>query len=116
MSYRTFERRGLVETWRGPAAVFAWDIIKGDIASVEASLAEGEEVEVDLVAWEGQKVSGKDVGLQAVRVTGVGGKPVRGAKMVERGRVLVEKEVGEVVRWSTREGDGMLKGWFSNQL
>ena len=110
VSYRTFERRGLVETWRGPAAVFAWDIIKGDIASVEASLAEGEEVEVDLVAWEGQKVSGKDVGLQAVRVTGVGGKPVRGSKMVERGRVLVEKEVGQVVRWSTREGDGMLKG------
>ena len=110
ISYRISERRGLVETWRGPAAVFGWDILKGDIASVEASLLEGEEVEVDLVNWEGPRISGKEVGLQAVRVTGVGGQPVRGAKVVERGRVLVEREVGEVVRWSRREGDGMLKG------
>ena len=110
VSYRISERRGLVETWRGPAAVFGWDILKGDLASVEASLSEGEEVEVDLINWEGPRISGKEVGLQAVRVTGVGGQPVRGAKVVERGRVLVEREVGEVVRWSRREGDGMLKG------
>ena len=110
VSYRISERRGLVETWRGPAAVFGWDILRGDFASVEASLSEGEEVEVDLVNWEGPRISGKEVGLQAVRVTGVGGQPVRGAKVVERGRVLVEREVGEVVRWSRREGDGMLRG------
>ena len=110
VSYRISERRGLVETWRGPAAVFGWDILKGDLASVESSLSEGEEVEVDLINWEGPRISGKEVGLQAVRVTGVGGQPVRGAKVVERGRVLVEREVGEVVRWSRREGDGMLKG------
>ena len=110
VSYRISERRGLVETWRGPAAVFGWDILRGDFASVEASLSEGEEVEVDLVNWEGPRISGKEVGLQAVRVTGVGGQPVRGAKVVERGKVLVEREVGEVVRWSRREGDGVLRG------
>ena len=110
VSYKRYERRGLIETWRGPAIVFGWDILKGDIACVEASLSEGEDVEVDLVVWEGAKFAGKEVGLRALRVTGMGGRPVRGAKKMERGRVLVEREVGEVVRWSRREGDGMLRG------
>jgi cold shock CspA family protein len=108
-AYRMRGREGLLETWRGPALVRGWAVAAGAEEAVEASLEDGEEVEAELVEREG-RWEGREVGLEAVLVTAPGGGPVRGRREAERGRLVRRAEVGEVTRWSAREGDGMVRG------
>ena len=85
------------------------DIRSPDLTRLEVSLEVGQTVEFDLLTGSSHVIDRHTFNKQAVNVTAVGGRPVKGSSDSEKVTILKQDVLGTIYTWNHRKGEGKLK-------
>ena len=85
------------------------DICSPDLTRLEVSLEIGQTVEFDLLTGSSHVIDRHTFNKQAVNITAVGGRPVKGSSDSEKVTILKQDVLGTIYTWNHRKGEGKLK-------